>query len=124
MEDITGWVCGLLESLRKASQKIIQKSLLGSADMLGKCLQVNLRLFLHGFVIRESMVELWIFDRSRPYSCGKFDLHEGPDRFIKVMAGYTMMSHEELGLNTYIMLKGKGKTKEQRLYLEEEPIAF
>ncbi|KAI9770216.1 MAG: hypothetical protein M1839_003244 [Geoglossum umbratile] len=75
-------------------------------------------------VIRGSMVELWVFDRSGPYSCGKFDLHEGPDRFIKVMAGYTMMSDEELGLNTYIMFKGRGETKEQRLYLEEEPIAF
>src|SRR5881396_2897841 len=49
------------------------------------------------------------------------------------MAGYTMMSDEELSLNTYIkddehgkyvMFKGKDKTKEQRLYLEEEPIAF
>jgi hypothetical protein len=47
------------------------------------------------------------------------------------MAGYTMMSDEELGLNTYIKddehgkyIMFKVKNKEQRLYLEEEPIAF
>jgi Fungal protein kinase len=55
-----------------------------------------------------------------------------PDHFIKVMAGYAMMSDEELGLNTYIkqdehgkyiMFKGQGKG-EEKLYLEDEPIAF
>jgi len=45
------------------------------------------RLFLHGFVIRGSIVELWVFDRSGPYSCEKFDLHKDPDRFIKVIIG-------------------------------------
>ncbi|KAI9765252.1 MAG: hypothetical protein M1839_005599 [Geoglossum umbratile] len=91
------------------------------------------RRFLHGFVIRGSIVELWVFDRSGPYSCEKFNLHKNPDRFIKVMAGYTMMSNEELGLNTYIkedehgkdiMFKVEGKTKEEKLYLEDEPIAL
>ncbi|KAI9776690.1 MAG: hypothetical protein M1839_009417 [Geoglossum umbratile] len=91
------------------------------------------RLFLHGFVIRGSMVELWAFDRSGPYSCEKFDLNKDPDRFIKVIIGYTMMSDEELGLNTYIkediygkyiMFRAEGKTKEEKLCLEEEPIAF
>ncbi|KAH0562856.1 hypothetical protein GP486_002529 [Trichoglossum hirsutum] len=67
------------------------------------------RLFLHGFIIRGSMVELWVIDRSGPYSCKQFDLHENPDRFIKVIAGYTMMSDEELGLNTYIKEDGHGK---------------
>jgi hypothetical protein len=91
------------------------------------------RLFLHGFVIRGSVMELWVFDRSGPYSCEKFDLHKDPDRFIKVMAGYTMMRDEELGLNThikedkhgkYIMFKGGGETEEEKLCLEDEPIAL
>ncbi|KAI9770965.1 MAG: hypothetical protein M1840_002669 [Geoglossum simile] len=91
------------------------------------------RLFLHGFVIRGSMVELWVFDRSGPYSCEKFDLHKDPDHFIKVIIGYTMMSNEELGLNTYIkedmhggyiMFKAEGKAEEEKLRLEEEPIAL
>src|SRR5437667_8372563 len=90
-------------------------------------------LFLHGFVIRGSMVELWVFDRSGPYSCEKFDLHKDPDRFIKVMASYTMMSDEELGLNTYIkedehgkyiIFKGDGATESETLDLEDQPSAF
>ena len=60
------------------------------------------RRFLHGFFIHGSMMELWVFDRSGPYSCEKFDVHKSPDRFIRVMAGYTMMSDEELGLDTFI----------------------
>jgi hypothetical protein len=91
------------------------------------------RLFLHGFVIRGSMVELWIFDRSGPYSGEKFDLHKDPDKFIRVMTGYTMMNDEELGLNSYIkedetgkyiMFKGEGRTEGEKLYLEDKPIAF
>ncbi len=91
------------------------------------------RRFLHGFIIRGSMVELWIFNRSGLYSCEKLDIHKDPRRFIRVMAGYTMMSDEELGMNTYIkedeiskyiMFKGEDKAKEEKLYLEGRPIAF
>ena len=91
------------------------------------------RRILHGFIIRGSMVELWVFDRSGLYSCEKLDIHKDPRRFIRVMAGYTMMSDEELGMNTYIkedrigkyiMFKGEDKAKEEKLYLEGRPIAF
>jgi Fungal protein kinase len=91
------------------------------------------RLFLHGFIIRGSIVELWVFDRSGPYAGEKFDLHEDPDRFIKAMAGYAMMSDEELGLDTYVKedttgryieLKPEGMTEEEKLYLEDKPIAL
>lgn len=92
------------------------------------------RLFLHGFVVRGSIMELWVCDRSGPYSCKRFDAHKDPDRFIKVMVAYTMMSDDELGLNTFIkgdekvgrwiMFKGDGNTEEERLDLEDQPIAF
>jgi hypothetical protein len=54
-------------------------------------------------------VEQWVIDRSGLYSSQKFDLHKNPDRFIKVITGYTMMSDEELGLNTYIKEDKYGK---------------
>jgi hypothetical protein len=60
------------------------------------------RRFLYGSFIRESMVEPWILDRSRLYICEKFDVHKNPNRFIRVMAGYTLISDEELGMNTDI----------------------
>jgi hypothetical protein len=34
------------------------------------------RRFLHGFFIRGSFMELWVFDRSGPYSCGRFDIYQ------------------------------------------------
>lgn len=91
------------------------------------------RLFLHGFILRGSIMELWVFDRSGPYSCERFDAHKDPARFIKVMLAYTMMSDEELGLNMFIkeddvgkwiMIKGEGQVKEERLDLGHHPIAF
>lgn len=91
------------------------------------------RRYLHGFFIRGSIVEPWVFDRSGPYGGEKFDIHKDPNRFIRVMAGYTLMSDEELGLNTYIeagkdgkyiMFRGEDERKEEKLYLEKEPIAF
>lgn len=78
-------------------------------------------------------MELWVFDRSGPYNCKRFDAHEYPDRFIKLIVGYTMMSHAQLGLDTFIekdeigrwvMFKEEGKTKEEKLYLEGQPIAL
>jgi hypothetical protein len=91
-----------------------------------------IRRFLHGFIIRGSMIELWVFDRSGLYSCKEFDIHKDPHRFIRVMAGYTFMSNKELGMDTYvkvdkigkyIMFKGEDKTERERLYLEDKPIA-
>jgi CTP:phosphocholine cytidylyltransferase-like protein len=49
------------------------------------------------------------------------------------MAGYIIMSDEELGINIYIkedriskyiMFKGEDKAKEEKLYLEGRPIIF
>lgn len=39
----------------------------------------------------------------------KFDIHKEPERFVKVLAGYTLMSDAELGLNTFIKRDGNGK---------------
>jgi hypothetical protein len=78
-------------------------------------------------------MELRIFDRSGLYSCETFDIHEKPDRFITTIAGYTMMSDGELGINTliekdelgkYILLEGVDETEAEKLYLEDQPIAF
>jgi hypothetical protein len=44
-------------------------------------------------------MRLWVFDRSGSYNSEKFDIHKEPERFVKVIAGYAMMSDAELGLN-------------------------
>lgn len=46
------------------------------------------RRFAHGFFLRGTEIELWVFDRSGPYSPREFDIHEEPERFIISLAGY------------------------------------
>ncbi|KAH8585983.1 hypothetical protein B0O99DRAFT_695910 [Bisporella sp. PMI_857] len=64
--------------------------------------------------------------RSGPYNSEKFDIHKEPERFIKVLVGYAMMSDAELGLNTFIKRDSNGKyivTRDVRISLEDKPIA-
>ena len=91
------------------------------------------RRFLHGFIIRGSYMELWVFDRSGLYSSEQFDIHHDPHRFLKIMVGFTLMSDEELGINTYIKkdkigryieFKQDGRKVQEQLYLKDTPIAF
>lgn len=97
------------------------------------------RRFVHGFTLLGSTMELWGFDRSGPYSSGVFDIHKKPELFIRAIAGYTMMSDEELGLDTFtgldtfrgldeeyrsITITEDTTGKERRLQLEEDPIAY
>jgi hypothetical protein len=84
------------------------------------------RRFVPGFTICGSVMRLWIFDRSGPYNSEKFDIHKEPERFVKVLAGYAMMSDAELGLNTFIKRDGNDKyivTRDVRISLEDKPIA-
>jgi Fungal protein kinase len=76
-------------------------------------------------------MELWVFDRSGAYSCMPFDIEQRPDLFIKAMAGYTMMSDEEVGFNLfvqedtlglYIVFSDGSRVKAERLYLEDQAI--
>ncbi|KAH6957780.1 hypothetical protein BKA56DRAFT_601420 [Ilyonectria sp. MPI-CAGE-AT-0026] len=90
------------------------------------------RRFLHGFQIRGSTMELWVFDRSGAYSSEKLDLVQRPDLLIRIMASYAMMSDEEAGFNSFIRRDGLGdyvafgsadQDETVRLYLEDKPIA-
>ncbi|KAL8698069.1 MAG: hypothetical protein Q9201_006780 [Fulgogasparrea decipioides] len=86
------------------------------------------RRFIHGFFLHDTTMELWVFDRSGPYSSGEFDIHEEPEKFIRAIAGYAMMDDEELGLDTFTELDDKGRFttisedatgKENRMRLDE-----
>ena len=91
------------------------------------------RRFVHGFTIRITRMQLWVFDRSGPYSSTEFDIHKQPERFVQVIAGYLMMSDVELGLDTFvehhkndqfITVKESSGICERRLQLDPEPIAY
>jgi hypothetical protein len=91
------------------------------------------RRFVHGFTIRVTNMQLWVYDRSGPCSSTEFNIHEQPKRFIQAIASYLMMSDNELGIDTFIERHGKeqfitvvesGSGAERRLQLDPEPIAF
>ena len=71
-------------------------------------------------------MRLWMFDRSGVYSSEKFDINKEPEQFVKVIAGYALMTDSELGLNTFIKRDGNDKyivAQEVNIYLEDKPIA-
>ena len=39
----------------------------------------------------------------------KFYVHREPERFVKVLASYIIMSNAELGFNTFMKRNGNGK---------------
>jgi len=47
-------------------------------------------------------MELWVFDRSGPYSSGAFDIHKEPEKFARAFVGYATMDNEALGLDTFV----------------------
>ncbi|KAG5289062.1 serine/threonine protein kinase Sgk2 [Histoplasma ohiense] len=66
------------------------------------------RRFVHAFVVCGTKMEAWVFDRSGPYSSGFIDVYENSKQFFQVLVGYTMMSDEELGLDTFITRNENG----------------
>ncbi|KAK2609205.1 hypothetical protein QQS21_002287 [Conoideocrella luteorostrata] len=72
----------------------------------GRALQLfkvqSARCFVHGFLVRGTTLELWVFDRSGAYSSKKLDLAQKPDLLVRTMASYTLMSDEEAGFNTFV----------------------
>ena len=52
-------------------------------------------------------MELWVFDRSGLYSSGPFDIYDEPEKFIRSLVGYTLMSDDELGLDIFIVREGQ-----------------
>ncbi|KAL2359355.1 hypothetical protein RJZ56_007796 [Blastomyces dermatitidis] len=87
------------------------------------------RRFVHAFTVCGTKMEAWVFDRSGPYSSGIIDVYTDSRWFFQMLVGYTMMSDEELGLDTFIAsneggsksitVKGPGTSEEKVLQLGE-----
>ena len=84
------------------------------------------RLFLHGFYIRGSLVELWVFDRSGLYCSDVLDVQKDFMQFLSILVSYQRMTDQDLGKinivetdqgGSYVILDGV------KLYLESQPIA-
>ncbi|KAH8729164.1 FunK1 protein kinase [Ilyonectria robusta] len=90
------------------------------------------RLFLHGFYIRGSLVELWVFDRSGLYCSDVFDVQQDFIQFLSIILSYQRMTDQDLGKiniietdkgGSYIILDSVVIPSPGKLYLESQPIA-
>ncbi|KGQ02071.1 hypothetical protein PAAG_11252 [Paracoccidioides lutzii Pb01] len=83
------------------------------------------RRFIHAFTVCGTKMEVWVFDRSGPYSSGIIDVYTDSKWFFQVLVGYTMMSDEELGLDIFIarngnksiVIKEPGNSEEKKVML-------
>jgi hypothetical protein len=85
-----------------------------------------LRLFLHAFYIRGSLVEFWIFDRSGLYCSEVLNIHQHFVRFLSIILNYQLMTDQELGVNDTIKTDEGGTyivADTGNLYFDTEPIA-
>ncbi|OAA35271.1 serine/threonine-protein kinase Sgk2 [Metarhizium rileyi] len=60
------------------------------------------RRFVHAFTIRATTMELWIYDRSGPYSSGEFNIHHEPGKLARALVAYTTMADAAMGLDISI----------------------
>lgn len=90
------------------------------------------RLFLHGFYIRGSLIELWVFDRSGLYCSDLFDIRKDFIQFLSIVLSYQRMTDQNLGRiniiekdkgGSYIVLDSVVMPSLGKLYLESQPIA-
>lgn len=90
------------------------------------------RLFLHGFYVRGSLIELWVFDRSGLYCSEVFDIRKDFVQFLSIILSYQLMTDEDLGKNSmlqsdqggsYVVLGSSVTPSMGKLYLEDQPIA-
>ncbi|KAK7221427.1 hypothetical protein V2G26_009430 [Clonostachys chloroleuca] len=58
--------------------------------------------FIHSFTLYAFTIELWVFDRSGPYSSGPFDIHANPEKFAHAIIGYATIDGDTMGLDTFI----------------------
>ncbi|KAK4445308.1 hypothetical protein QBC34DRAFT_472521 [Podospora aff. communis PSN243] len=88
------------------------------------------RCFVHGFLVRGTTLELWIFDRSGAYSSERLDLAQAPDLLVRTLAGYVLMDDEKAGFNTFVKHGAPGSDgyvtfhHDDKFYLRPEPIAM
>ncbi|KAF7557986.1 hypothetical protein G7Z17_g224 [Cylindrodendrum hubeiense] len=66
------------------------------------------RCFVHGFLVRGTTLEFWVFDRSGAYSSETLDLAQRPDLLVRTLASYALMSDEEAGFNTFVKRPAPG----------------
>ncbi|KAL2887390.1 hypothetical protein HOO65_050511 [Ceratocystis lukuohia] len=90
------------------------------------------RFFLHGFYIRGSLIEFWIFDRSGLYCGHVLDIRDDFVPFLSIILNYQRMTDQDLGNvitieadegGDYILLDNITAFSLGKLYIDSRPIA-
>ena len=63
---------------------------------------------MHCFFFFKTKMELWVFNYSSPYSLSEFDIYEKPEKFVRAIIDYAIISDKELGLNAFFRQKSSG----------------
>ena len=91
------------------------------------------RRFVYVFTFFGTIMELWVFDCSGPYSSGSFNIHLQPEKFIQALISYILMSDNELGLDSFIEHTGEDNSitiqeettgKDIKIQLKQQPMVI
>ncbi|OAR00093.1 hypothetical protein LLEC1_01077 [Akanthomyces lecanii] len=88
------------------------------------------RLFLHGFYIRGSLVELCTFDRSGLCFSEVMDAKKDADQFMSLFLHYERMTNHELGMSSIFTTDDEGQYivldqtngGNSKLYIDSDPV--
>ncbi|SZF00305.1 unnamed protein product [Blumeria hordei] len=66
-----------------------------------------LRRFVHGFILFEKDLQLWVYDRSGTYYCSYIDIGKSPKILVHVLVTYMLMNDDELSLDPDVKYEGE-----------------
>ncbi|CCU75438.1 serine/threonine-protein kinase Sgk2 [Blumeria hordei DH14] len=92
-----------VSSSKVSRQKFLQLSLYMREVFMAQ----PLRRFVHGFILFENDLQLWVYDRSGPYSCSYIDIGKSPKTLVHVLVTYMLMNDDELGLDPKVKYEGE-----------------
>ncbi|VDB95299.1 Bgt-50105 [Blumeria graminis f. sp. tritici] len=109
IEDLYHWRDILVVGeLTVSSSKVSRQMFLQLSVYMGEVFMAQpLRRFVHGSILFEKDLQLWVSDRSGPYSCLYIDIGESPEKPVHVLVTYMLMNDEELGLDTKVKYEGE-----------------
>ncbi|SZF00935.1 unnamed protein product [Blumeria hordei] len=71
-----------------------------------------LHRLVHRFCLHKSHIVFWIIDMSGAYSSSEINVTKNQEKLVRALSAYTLMSDEELGLDTTIQIyKGRSFIK-------------
>ena len=89
--------------------------------------------FVHVLTLLGTILELCVFNRSGTYSSESSNIHLKPEKFIQALVGYTLISDNELGLDSFIKHGGENNSiiiqeetpgKNIKIQLKQQPMVI